>query len=479
MRYLFTLFFCIDLFVGSLSCFAQEKKWSLEDCIAYAIENNIRIQLTVLQEEGASIRKDMAFGQFLPSVTGNGQHSWLLADGADLVSKQIKSQTTQTTTLGVSANVVLYQGMQLQNKLVKARLEHLSSVYQVQKMKEDIALNVINSYLQIIFIKELVKTNKVQLEYDKEDEGRTNQLVQAGVVPAGDLLDIKANVANSNQRLIQSQNELVMAKLNLAQLLQLKDFEHFDVFDSDYDITPSKLLLETPSAIANQAAEKLTTIKKAELNVEIAHKDVQIMKGAYQPLLQGFYSLGTTVNYQDRLVGSTLDGSNPWVSIGQVQGTGQEVVAPNYRSVVGGPESFFTQFNNNLNSNFGFRLTIPIFQGLSIRNNVKLGQLALKQRINEKEVAVLELEQLVFKAYTDTESAYKSYEASNVTLTSRQTSLQYARERYKAGLISVFDLNQNQNLYVTAQSNLLKAKYDYIFKNKILEYYFGVPLFRN
>jgi outer membrane protein len=451
----------------------------LEECIDYAIVHNIRVQLTELQSQGAVVKKDMAFGQFLPVVSGNAQHSWTIGDGIDLSSKEIINQTNQLTTFGLSANVTIYQGMQLQNKMVRARLEYLSSVYQVQKIKEDIALNVINSYLQIIFTKELVKTNQVQLEYDKEDEIRTTQLVQAGVVPAGDLLDVKANVANSNQRLILAQNELVMAKLNLAQLLQIKDFEFFDVIDSDYSIVPSKMLLENPKDIAVSAAEKLTTIKTAELNVEMAKKDLQIVKGTYLPTIQGFYSLGSTVNYQNRIVGNVIDNNIPNVVIGNVEGTNQRVLAPNYTGVTSGPEAFFTQFSNQLNSNFGLRLSLPIFQGFAVKNNVKLNQLTLKQRISEKEVANLELEQQVYKAYTDTQSAYKAYEASNITLESRQTSLEYARERYKAGLISIFDLNQNQNLYVTAQSNLLKAKYDYIFKNKILEYYFGVPLFRN
>jgi outer membrane protein len=151
----------------------------------------------------------------------------------------------------------------------------------------------------------------------------------------------------------------------------------------------------------------------------------------------------------------------------------------NRMTVFGGPESFFTQFDNNKSSTFGLSLSIPIFNGMQVRNSVKLSKLALEQIQNEKEVAVLKLEQLVFKAYTDTESALKTFEASELTLNAREKSLEYARERYAVGLINIFELNQNQNMYVAAQSDFLKSKYDYIFKTKILEYYFGIPLFKN
>lgn len=479
MRYFYSLSYLFATLLLSVTITAQNKKWSLEECIAHGVSNNIHIKQSELQEQGAAIRKDMALGVFYPTVAGNAQHGWTLADAPDLITNELRQQAIQSTTLGLAVNVNIYSGMQLQHKLARARLALIASTYSVQKMKEDISLNIINAYLQIIFSKELVKTNKIQLTFDQQDEDRTTKLVEAGVVPGGDLLDVKANVATSSQRLIQSQNELVMAKLNLAQLLQLETFETFDVEDTDYKIELSQILNNTPEDIAKRAAEYLTTIKTAELNVAMAERDVKISKSAYQPTLQGFYSLGSTINYQNRVVGSTPDLFNPFSSIGIVESTGQNVLVGNNVNVVGNAEPFFTQFNNNLNSNFGVRLSVPIFQGLATRNNVKLNQLALKQRMNEKEVAELDLEQLVFKAYTDTESAFNSYEASEATLEARQKSLEYARERYSVGLISIFDLNQNQNLFVTAQSNLLKAKYDYIFKNKILEYYFGVPLFRN
>lgn len=463
----------------SFPVFGQDKKWTLEECIDYGVVNNILIKQSELQEEAANIRTDLAKGAFYPSLMGSAQHGWTLADAPDLRTNVITQQTIQSSTFGLSLGINIYSGMKLQHQLARTRLAYMASVYSVQKMKEDISLNVINAYLQIVFSKELVKTNTNQLTFDEQDEVRTTKLVDAGVVPAGDLLDVKATVATSSQRLIQSQNELVMAKLNLAQLLQLDSFDTFDVDDVDYKIVSSALLKNSPQEIAERAAEYLTTIKTAQLNVDMAERDVKIARSNYQPTLSGFYNLNTAANYQNRVVGRSIDPNQPYSTIGIVENSGDNVLIENTVNVVGNAAPFFDQFNTNLNSNFGFSLSVPIFQGLSVRNTVKLNQLALKQRMNEKEVAELELEQLVFKAYTDTASAFNSYEASLATLEAREKSLEYARERYGVGLISIFDLNQNQNLFITAQSNLLKAKYDYIFKNKILEYYFGVPLFRN
>ncbi len=456
---------------------AQENFWSLEKCIDYAIQNNIRIKQYELDEESAVINRDIAIGNFLPGISVNGNHSWTIADQPNLVTNAIEKQTLQGSSIGAAVNVDIYNGLQNQNLLVKSRLAHLASQYRLQKMKEDIALNVINSYLQIIFNKELVRTNKVQLEYDESQATRTQELVEAGVVPAGDLLEANATVAVATQRLIVSQNELVMARLSLAQLLQISDYEAFDVIDKDYDVAESAVLIYTPDEIKSRAFEALTIVKNAETEVNIADRDLKISRGAFLPKLTAFYNFGTNINYQDRIVGMQSLGTTS--TVGYVEGTNQRVVQNNTMGIIGGPDSFFSQFDKNKTSSFGLSLSIPVFQGFSVRNNVKLTKLKLRQIQNEREVVILNLEQLVFKAYTDTESALKTYEASIVSLKARTQSLEYAKERYAVGLINVFELNQNQNLFVTAQSDLLKSKYDYIFKTKILEYYFGIPLFKN
>ncbi|MCC9042673.1 TolC family protein [Myroides sp. M-43] len=466
------------IFSSSYRSYGQESTlWTLEKCIEYAIHNNIRIKQYVLDEQSAEINKDIVVGSFMPNVNLTGNHSWTISDQPNQQSNQIENRTIQSSTFGVGVNIDIYNGLSKQNTLVKARLSLIASQYNLQKMKEDIALNVINSYLQILFNKELVKTNKLQLEYDKSQEVRTNELVEAGVVPKGDLLESQATVAVATQRLITSQNELVMARLNLAQLLQITSYESFDVIDTDYEIGQSRVLAYSPKDIASKAVDALTDLKTADTNVSIAEQEVKIAKSSYSPTLQAFYNLGTNISYQDRMIGTEILSSTS--EIGYVEGSNVRVLRNNSMGIYGGPNSFFNQVNDNFNSNFGLSLKIPVFNGLSTRNTVKLKKLMLEQVRNEREVKALNLEQVVFKAYTDTESAMRKFEASNVSLEARKLSLEYAKERYSVGMISIFDLNQNQNLFVAAQSDLLRSKYDYIFKTKILEYYFGIPLFKN
>ncbi|WP_196216210.1 TolC family protein [Myroides albus] len=467
----------VTFFMSSLLVYSQEKTWTLEECIDYAIKNNIQVKQYELEKEAAYLRRQLALGDFLPALDVSGQHRWTIADQPDLITNNLSSQTLQSTSLGLNVNVDIYKGLANHHKMVKARIDFLASEYKSQQMKENIALQVINSYLQIIFNKELVKTNSNQLEYDFSQEERTKDLVDAGVVPAGDLLEAKATVATSTQRLILSENELVMAKLSLAQLLQLESYSTFEVSDSNYEVENDEILAYTPDEIIERAFDALMNIKIAEANLDIADRNVKIARSAYHPTISGFYNFNSSATYADRVIGQRATGES--TPIGFVNQTNQAVSSPKYQSVIGGPEAFFDQLSNNKNSVFGVSISIPVFNGFKVRNNLRLSRLAKEQVENEKEVAILELEQQVFRAYTDTKNALKNYEASVLTLESREKSLEYAKERYSVGLINIFELNQNQTLFVTAQSNMLKSKYDYIFKTRILEYYFGIPLFSN
>lgn len=461
---------------GLYSSMAQDSKlWTLEQCIEHAVHNNIQVKQVLIEQEVAGINNQTAKMDFLPTLSANAQHSWTLSDVLDPQNNTLESQTLQGTSIAGSLSVDLYKGMEKQHRMVKSRLDMLAASYSSQKMKEDISLNVINAYLQVIFNKELVSTNEKQLAYDQSQGDRTQLLVDAGSVPAGDLLEAKATIATSNQRLILSQNQLVMARLNLAQLLQIQAYESFDVAADDYPVTISEALSYTPDQVTQRAFESLTDIKTAQVRADIAQKNVDISKSALQPTLRGFYNLGSSINYGSRVVGQSTEAIE--TSIGYVEGTNQRVFTQSYLPVYGAEDAFFRQFKDNLNSNFGLSLSIPIFNGNKARNNVKVNRLILEQVENEKEQAILKLEQLVFKAYTDTQSSLKSFEASQITLESRAKSFEYAQERYEVGLINIFELNQNQILLVNAQSEVLKAKYDYIFKTKILEYYFGIPLF--
>lgn len=467
------------VFFVALQVSAQGKKWTLQECINYAVQNNISIKSSELDLKTAAINKKDAFGNFLPNINGSVSHSWNIGLNQNITTGLLENQTTQFTSVGVNANVDLFKGLQNQNQYRKASLSIIASQYQMLKMQEDIALNVANAYLQILFNKEALKVQKQQLSYDSKQLERTTELVDAGVVPQGDLLDIKATVASDSQRVIAAENALLISKLSLAQLLRLEDFETFDVADEQLDVFDSVVLNETADAVITKAKENRTELKLAQANLDIAKKDISIAKGAYLPSLVGFYSYTTRASYSDRIVGIQPDVSNPYSVIGVVQGSGENVLQPNFNPVLGGPLPTLEQFDKNKGQNFGLQLSVPIFNGLSVRNNVQRSKVNYEKAKLNFEQQELDLERNVFTAFTDTKAASKSYEAALVTLEARQLSFNYAKERYEVGLMNVFDFNQAQTLLVNAQSEVLRTKYDYIFRTKILEFYFGIPLIQN
>ena len=444
----------IVLFLGLLSQ-AQSKKWTLEECVDYAIKNNISIKQSELDTKSASIEKYSAVGNFLPTFDINGSHSWNIGLNQNIITNLLENQTTQFTSAGINSNVAIYNGMQNQNRLRRANLAIVASEYQLSKMKDDISLNVANAFLQILFNKENLKVQKEQLSNNEKQLLRSQELVNAGVVPRGDLLDIKATVATNNQAIVTAENALLISKLSLAQLLQLDNFRDFDIADANYEAKESSTLLQTPAAIFAKAKEERVELKIAKTNLEIAERDLKIAKGAYQPSLQGVYSLNTRAGYSDRVIG--FNGTTP-------------ILAPAL--------PVFEQFDNNKGHSFGFQMNIPVLNGFSVRNNVDRSKIALDRSKIAFSQQELDLERNVYTAFTDAKGAMKANESAIITLEARQEAYNYAKEKFAVGMLNAFDLNQSQTLFVNAQSEVVRTKYDYIFRVKVIEFYFGIPIIK-
>ena len=440
-----------------LSTHAQSKKWTLEECIKYAIQNNISIKQTELDTKTAEIDKKGAVGNFLPSLNANASHSWNIGLNQDITTGLLRNQTTQFTSAGANVGIDIYKGLQNQNTLRKANLSIVAAKYQLLKMQEDIALNVANAFLQVLFNKENLKVQQQQLAINQKQYSRSEELVKAGSVPRGDLLDIKATVASNNQNVINAENTLLISKLSLAQLLQLKEFDSFDVVDGTDIKDENNIMAQTPTSIYEKAKESRTELKIAKTNLEIAEKNVAIAKGAFHPTLQGFYSFNSRVSYADV---PAFDSS------GNIIGTKS-------------PSPFFTQFSDNKGQSFGAQLSIPIFNGFSTKNNLERTKVSLEKSKIALEQKDLDLQRNVYTAFTDAKGALNAHESSIVALEARQEAYNYAKEKYAVGLMNSFDFNQSQTLLTNAQSEVLRTKYDYIFKIKILEFYFGIPIIKN
>ena len=438
-----------------LSFQAQTKQWTLEECVKYAIDNNITIKQSELDTKTADIGKKDAVGNFIPSLNSNASHSWNIGLNQDPTTGLLRNQTTQYSSIGAGVGVDIYKGMQNQNALRKANLSILAAKYQLTKMQEDIALNVANAFLQVLFNKENLKVQQEQKAINEQQLSRSEELVKAGSLPRGDVLDIKATVASGDQKIIAAENALLISKLSLAQLLQLKEFYDFDVTDATTAKDENNILAQTPIAIYEKAKEERTELKIAKTNLEIAEKNVAIAKGGFQPTLIGFYNFNTRISYADTF---SLIGGVPVT----------QPAAP-----------FGEQFNNNKGQAFGAQLSIPVFNGFAAKNNVERSKVNLEKSKIAVEQEELALQRNVYTAFTDAKGGLKAYESSLTALEARQEAYNYAKEKYVVGMMNSFDFNQAQTLLTLAQSEVLRTKYDYIFKIKILEFYFGIPIIKN
>ncbi len=470
------------LFFFPFILFSQNKSniWSLEDCIQYAFKNNITLKSNELDFEITKINQKDAFAAFLPSVNATSSHSWNIGLNQNITTGLLENQTTQFTSIGASVGIDIFNGLQNQNRHRRAILQSIGATLQIQKIQEDIALNIANAYLQILFNKENLKTLQNQLNNDKIQINRTKTLYEVGQIPRGDLFDIEATIANGEQKVLLAQNNLFLSKMSLAQILQLDNFLDFDISDDVlWNENNNPILLLSAQEIITKSKENRIDLKIAKNNIDIAKKDIDIAKGAYYPRLQGFYSFNTRASNSSRIVDLQLDAQNPFATTGLfVQGTNQQVLQPNFNRIAGNPISIWEQFDQFKGSNFGIQLNIPIFNGFVTRNNVNKAKINYEKIKFQEITQIQNLERNIYTAYNDLKNAYQLFQASKSNLKAREESFNYAKERYNVGLINSFEYNQQQTLLVNAQSDVLRNKYDFIFKTKILEFYYGIQLYK-
>ena len=251
---------------------------TIQQAIDKTLSNNLQVKQAQFSAALSNENYSQSRNALLPSVNGNASHSWNIGLNVNPVTNIATTQTTQYSSLGVNANVDIYKGLQNQNAYRRATLSIIASKYQLLKMQEDISLNVANAFLQILSNKEDLKVKKEQLAIDEKRYTRSEEMVNAGTIPRGDLFDLKATVATDKQNITVSENNLLISKLSLAQLLQLKEFADFDVVDDTNAKDENNIMAQTPIDIYNKAKETRTELKLAQTNLEIAEKNVSIAK---------------------------------------------------------------------------------------------------------------------------------------------------------------------------------------------------------
>ena len=420
---------------------AQSKKWTLEECVDYAIKNNISIKQSELDLKTSDVEKLEAIGGFLPSLNGNANYSINTGASINPVTNQFQNQTFKSFSASANSNIMLFNGLANWKTLQRSKLNQIANTYRLDKMKDDIALSIANSYLQILFNKEQLKVQKNQNLVTKENIKRTQELIEAGSLPAGDIYELQATDATQEQQIISTENALLISKVALCQTLLLEDYATFDISDEVIDLPMSNITNETQEAILAKAKESVKDVKIALSNVDVAKKDVAISRSSYLPTLTGF------VGYNTRWSEST-------------------------------PFNFADQLSLFDGTAVGLQLSVPILNGFATRGRVQRAKINQERSEFQLKQAELDLERNVYQAYNDVINAKKSFEAAQKTLEARKQSFNFSKERYEVGLMNSFDFSQSTIAYENAQSEVLRTKYDYIFRTKILEFYFGIPLIK-
>ncbi len=431
---------------------AQVRKWTLQECVEYAVEHNLTIEQFELDLENAKIDKSDALGNFLPSLSGSTSASSNTGFSINPTNNLPTNSTAFNVNASLTSNITLFDGLRNVYQMNRAKMNAIANQYRLDNLKDDIRLNVANAYLQVLSGKEQLKTFQAQYAVTEQDMKRTKELVESGVLPKGDLLEIEATAANQQQQIVNGEGNVLIARVNLAQLLQITDYENFDIAEQEFDIPPSDILKNSAKVIFDKSLTFRNDIKLSESNVELAKEDLKIAKGAYLPTIGAFFQYGT--RYSD--VTQIPDGN-------------------------GG--SYTPNLTDQLwifdGISYGAQLNIPIFNGWSTRNNVKRSTISLEKAKLQLEQDKLDLENTIQQAYVDVSTFEKAYEAALKTLEARSLALEYAKERYDNGLMNAFDFGQAQARVDNAQADVIRTKYDYIFRLKILEFYFGMPITLN
>ncbi|WP_192820889.1 TolC family protein [Rufibacter sp. LB8] len=452
-----------------------ETVWNLRQVIDHAVKNNLQVRQVGLSVEQAAINANQARANQLPSINGSGSHGFNNGFFLDPVRNEIQNTQIWSGSFSVSGQVNLYSGLQVQNTIKRNRLDHEAFKLDQQKAQNDIVLNAVTAYMQILLNQELLKTNQERLTLTQSQLDRTQRLFKAGSVPESNVLDLNAQMASDELNIITAQNNIELAELRLINLLNLENAmpSNFAIEVPQLPDPDQSVVSFNPQEVFRTAEEVMPEIKRAMLRIESAKQSVAIARGAYQPSLSLVGSISSRYSSGSNLfaIGQPIPVRR---QIGVVDGSGQPVFAETMivdRTPLTYP--YFNQLQDNLGQFIGLNLNIPILNGFRVRNNVQLSRIGLRNAELNKDIARNDLQQIIAQSYTDAIGAQKRFSAAKRQLEAFDQAYKNAEIRLNNGLINNVDFNVARNNLVKAQSDIIQAKYDYTFKLKILEFYQG------
>lgn len=442
-----TSYLLIGLFCLSLQVGAQTKKWTLEECVRHAVEHNIDLKQVELEVETNKIELHTSRRSWLPSLNASASQNF---DFGRSPSKDgvIVDRNSANSSAGLYLSMPVFDGFNIVNTIASNKLNLQAATEALKKAREDLSVGVATYFVEVLYNKEILKIAELQTVLTNEQVGKTEMLVNAGKIPLSQLYDIKAQLAQEEVTLTEVGNNVRLSLLNLAQALELERLgADFDVSVPDLTdaIGEQAQRILPPDMIYDHAVAVKPQIKEQEYLLDSRRKQLKIAQSGYYP------KLDFNANYNN----------------GYYHYSGGEgIVNPN----------FSDQLNQNERKTLGLSLNIPIFNRFSVRNRVRLARVNIIRGELEMEKSRKTLYKEIQEAYFNATAAQEKYTAAGKSVEATHEAFVYAEERYAAGKSTVFEYNESKTKYAQSLSEQVQAKYDFIFKTKILDFYNGIPI---
>ena len=439
-RYIKTISIVITCLIFSGTVKAQAP-WTLEQCVNYAIENNITLKqqnLVVNYNENLLLQSKL---DVAPSVNASVGQNFVFGKSTGIDNTYVNSNS-RVTSFGASVNLTVFNGLTKLNTIKQCEIELESAIQDLEKAKDDISLAVTSAYLEILFNKELVNVTREQIQVTNQQIEHNAQLVNAGKLAKGKLLETQAQKADEELTLTNYENELGLSLLNLVQLLDLNVNDSFDIETPLFDPTLLSAELYSSSEVFNKAVFERPEIKSKELMVQKAEYDIRIAKAQRYPYLTASASIS---NYYNNMFVASDGAKIPFGD--QLDVNGQKVI--------------------------GLSLNIPIFNGYAVETSIKNSLIGYENSQYDLQLAKNTLQKEIQQVYQNAIAAMKRYYSSERAVNSSEEAFRYVEEKFNLGIVTPLEYNESKNKVTNARSSFIQAKYEYIFRVKILDFYMG------
>jgi len=433
------LIIAIVIYIIGINLGHAQKKWSLQECVDYALENNISLKRAKLNTKASKEDITIAKARLLPNVSASASQNF----GVDYKY----DHTNPSNNIGLSTSLSLYSGGR--NKLLIKQSENSIKLnnLDLETLQNNISLQIANNYLNALFNKENIKLAKEQITITTAQSNQIQELIDAGVKPRADLLDIQATLATNKEQLTTSENALDLSLLNLAQLIQVPS-SNFDIQNVTINLDKAILTYSNSDGIYQKAATTRPEIKKALLDIENAKLGVKIAKTNNSPTVNLNYGLNSNYTYASR----NFYGNNNIIN------------------------NLGNQYYRNYRHSLGVTARYTIFDGNATTANInkaKINKEIIEQNLEDEK---LRLRTTIERAFLDAKASLKQYESSLSSLKAQEESFNIAQERYKLGAMNSFDFDLVKNRLFNSKIAVINAKYNFVFKTKVLDFYSGTPI---